>query len=248
MLDVLSLLRSHVVPDGFLLRLIGPLLRSHTIPLIELLPDFVLLFRRHSLEGRAILEEPLPLCRRHLPHLLHPRSRRANSKLLPRRQIPARCIVRSRRGPLIGPVNGRRLHRGACLIHRRPIRIPLRLVLRLGLRWLLLRELRALLLSWRGRWRRSRAALLRHARQRHSPAQGHTQNPPNELESLAHCTLHCALHRLIRLTRLVCLVFLLHRLRQVFQWIEARNHILIVQHLHLLHHLRVHFFLVDAWQ
>src|SRR5580700_11738854 len=150
---MLSLLRSHPGPDSFLLRLIGPLLRSHTIPLIELLPYFVLLFSRHSLEGRTVLEEPLPLRRRHLPHLLNPRLRRANSKLLPRRQIPAGRIIRPRCASLVWPVSRRRLHRGACLIHRRPVPIPLRLVLVLRLRWLLLRELRALLLSWRWRWR-----------------------------------------------------------------------------------------------
>src|SRR5580700_11457925 len=60
-----------------------------------------------------------------------------------------------------------------------------------------------------------------------------------------HVTWH--LHRLIRLARLVRLVLWLHRLWQVLQRIKIRNHILIVEHLHLLHHLRVRFFRILKW-
>ena len=49
-LDVISLLRSHLRPDMFLYRLVRSLLRSHAIPLIKLLPDpALLLSRRHIL-------------------------------------------------------------------------------------------------------------------------------------------------------------------------------------------------------
>lgn len=63
-LDVFSLLSSHLRPDLFFRSLIRSLLRIHAIPLAELLPNLVLLFGRHPLEGRAVLEEPLPLRRR----------------------------------------------------------------------------------------------------------------------------------------------------------------------------------------
>jgi len=66
----------------------------------------------------------------------------------------------------------------------------------------------------------SRMILLRCARQRHNPAQGHTQDPARELELRSHRMLRDTLH-LIRLARLVRLVFLLHRLRQLFQRIEV---------------------------
>jgi len=171
-LDVLSLVWSHPCPDLFFRILIRSLLRIHVIPLAELLPNLVLLFGRHPLESLAALEEPVSLRRRQLSHRLHPRSRRANSQLLPRRKIPAPCAIRSRLRSWICPVRGRRLHRGAVLMDRRPVRVPPRRVLVLLLKWLLLTELRALLSSLlprRWRWR-SRVAFLRGARQQHNPA------------------------------------------------------------------------------
>src|SRR6202035_6037856 len=116
---MLSLLRGHPFPDTLFRGLVRPLLRSHTIPLIELLADLVLLFRRHSLESRAVLEEPLPLRRRHLAHALHPRPRCAHSQLLPWSQIPACPIVRANSRSWICPINRRRLPRRASLTHWR---------------------------------------------------------------------------------------------------------------------------------
>src|SRR5579863_1723837 len=172
-LDVVFLRRSHLRPDMFPLRLVRSLLRSHAIPLIKLLPDLVLLFRRHSLERRAVLEEPLALRRWHLPHPVYPRPRRANSQLLPRRQISRGPNIRPspstshRSRSLIGMIIGRWLRGNTILTrHRRTIRIRLRRILVLRLRRLLLTVLLAHLLR---RWRR-RMSLLRGTRQRHSPA------------------------------------------------------------------------------
>ena len=100
-LDVVSLLRGHPPPDIFFRSLVRFLLRSHTIPLVELLSDLVLLFRRHPLEGGTTLEEPFALRQAASVAHLEATASARRLQLLPRRQISALRIIRSRASPLI---------------------------------------------------------------------------------------------------------------------------------------------------
>jgi len=156
--DVLLLLRRELPPGIFVLAETRLLLWRQVIPLTELLADLVLFFRRKVLKGFAILQNAIPLSRGEIAHLVHPGTRRTNSRLLPPRQarfapiswgalvveIRVRRCIRSR-WTISRIVRARRRMVRVCAsgvrVHRRPVCIRMlgmrlrRRRLGLALRW-----------------------------------------------------------------------------------------------------------------
>lgn len=220
--DVLALLRRHLSPRLLALALISPLLRSLVVPLRKLIANAVLLLGGQIAKRRAVLHHSLALLRTQVAHPVNPGSCRSYAELLASREIstlriwPRRAVIsiRSSRRTLRGGTACR-----AALIRRWPIRIP--------------RLLALFLLLMRLRVGRGKPRTLRVRRQGKPRAARDRKQPCTELES----QLHPVLHRLIRLIRFIRL----HWLRQILQRFEARNHVMIFQHRHVLHHLQVRF-------
>lgn len=80
--DMIALLGSQFPPSLFPLPQIVLLRGGHVIPLAKLLANLVLLVGREILERFAILQNAIPLRRRHRAHLIDPRTGRAGPNLL----------------------------------------------------------------------------------------------------------------------------------------------------------------------
>src|SRR5271154_120367 len=175
-LDVLALLRRQMPPRLFFRPLIRPLLRAHAVPLLKLPANVVLLLRRQILERPAVPQHALALLRRNIPHAVHPRPRRSHSQLLPRRQVPVRIPATPR-------------FRVALRFVRWRIRWPV------GIRFVLVPGLLALLLPLRFRRLRGFGILLphkrtprplRHTRVRRSGGKPQRQHTSSELDPKSH--------------------------------------------------------------